>query len=233
MMPLNSQTALLFLLTPMAFFMANALYQHKKQHVLLQPLLIGVVLVFISLWAFDITYIEYMNSNQLFKWLLGPAVVSLAIPLYQNLSHIKQWLPSVLATICIAASISVLISWLLSHFLKIDNNTQIALFTKSATTPIALSINEILNGHKALAATIVMFTGLAGAIFGPALLNLVGITDHRIKGIALGLTSHAIGTQKAFDISPICGAFAALGMVLTGLFLAIALPWFTDVIKLL
>ena len=107
---------------------------------------------------------------------------------------------------------------------------QLALSTKSVTTPIALSINEILHGNKALAATLVMLTGLSGAIIGPYLLSRMNIHDDRIKGVTLGLVSHAIGTQRAFEISPVCGAFAALTMTLMGVVSALVSPLYNYLI---
>ena len=224
-MSLNYQSLLLFSLTVISFAIAKVTYHRGNNNILLQPLLIGVIFVVACLYLFSIPYHQYLDSNRIFQWLLGPAVVSLAIPLYQNAHHIRQWLGGVLLTIVISASLGILITWMISQLFELQLNTQVALITKSATTPIALSINEVLNGNKALAATVVMFTGLLGAMIGPVLLTRLGFHDHRIMGLALGLTSHAIGTQKALEISPLCGAFAAFAMTLTGGFLALVLPF--------
>ncbi|MBL4796803.1 MAG: LrgB family protein [Oleispira sp.] len=224
-MSLNYQSLLLFSLTVISFAIAKIAYHRGKNNILLQPLLVGVILVVFCLYFLNIPYSQYIDSNRIFQWLLGPAVVSLAIPLYKNSHHIRQWLGGVLLTIVISASLGVLITWMISQLFELQLNTQIALITKSATTPIALSINEVLSGNKALAATVVMFTGLFGAMIGPVLLTRLGFHDHRIMGLALGLTSHAIGTQKALEISPLCGAFAAFAMTLTGGFLALVLPF--------
>jgi putative effector of murein hydrolase len=223
-MNLNYQSVLLFTLTLISFAIAKIIYHQGKNNMILQPLLIGVVLVVCCLTFFNIPYSRYLDSNGIFQWLLGPAVVSLAIPLYQNAHHIRQWLGGVLLTIVVSASLGILITWVISQSFELQFNTQIALITKSVTTPIALSINDVLSGNKELAATVVMFTGLIGAMIGPVLLTRLGFHDHRILGLALGLTSHAIGTQKALEISPLCGAFSAFAMTLTGVFLALVLP---------
>ena len=214
----------LFLLTIAAFYFAKYVNLKMGKHVLLQPLLISVIVVIGTLFLFDISYARYLNSNLIFQWLLGPAVVALAIPLYQNISVIRHWVGGILFTILSATIMGLLITWGLAEVFAVQADTQVALMTKSATTPIALSINEIIHGNKALAATVVMFTGLLGAMIGPPLLKRMGFHDHRVMGIALGLTSHAIGTHRALEISPICGAFSALAMTLTGVFLAIFLP---------
>jgi putative effector of murein hydrolase len=217
----------LFLLTVAAFYIAKYVNLKMGNPVLLQPLLLSVTLVIAILFLVDIPYTHYLNSNLIFQWLLGPAVVALAIPLYQNLNIIRHWLGGILFTILSATIMGLLLTWGLAEIFSVQADTLIALMTKSATTPIALSINEIINGNKALAATVVMFTGLLGAMIGPPLLKRMGFHDHRVMGIALGLTSHAIGTHRALEISPICGAFSALAMTLTGVFLAIFLPMLT------
>jgi len=214
----------LFLLTVAAFYFAKYVNSKAGKHILLQPLLISVILVISCLLVFDVSYARYISSNLIFQWLLGPAVVALAIPLYQNLHIIHHWLGGIIITIVSVTIMGLLIIWGISKLFAVQTDTLIALMTKSATTPIALSINDILKGNKTLAATVVMFTGLVGAIIGPPLLKRLDFHDHRIMGIALGLTSHAIGTHRALEISPICGAFSALAMTLTGVFLAILLP---------
>lgn len=225
MMPVFSgQNIGLFALTVGAFLVARFAYQKSDQQVLFQPLLIGVVLVVAVLVWFDIPYRQYFEANQPLQWLLGPAVVSLAIPLYHNLTQLRRWLPVICISIGVSALVGVLLTGGLAYLWGFDFSTQVALVTKSATTPIALSINEVMKGHLALAALVVMFTGLFGAMIGPALLTRFGFDDHRIQGVALGLTSHAIGTQKALEISPVCGAFSALAMIVTGVFLSVLLP---------
>ncbi|MEY8199150.1 MAG: LrgB family protein [Colwellia sp.] len=223
-MNLNDQTVLLIILTLMSFAIAKMAYHRSKKNMLLQPLLMGVILVICGLYFFNIPYRQYLECNAIFQWLLGPAVVSLAIPLYNNTHHVRQSLAVVLLTIIASSSMVISITWMISQFFELQNHTQLALMTKSATTPIALSINEVLNGNQALAATVVMFTGLIGAMVGPAILIRLGFHDHRTLGVALGLTSHAVGTQKALEISPVCGAFAAFSMTLTGGVLAVVLP---------
>jgi len=221
---LNIPTLLLIALTLVAFYVASFLNKRMAGHLLFHPLPISVVIVIGGLWCYQIPYSDYLASNQLFQWLIGPAVVSLAIPLYQNLQVIRQWLSGILLAIALSMLTGGLLLWGTAAFFEVSQSTQIALSTKSVTTPIALSINELLHGQKTLAATLVMMAGLSGAIIGPILFSVMKIQDERIKGIALGLTSHAIGTQKAFEISPVCGAFAALTMTLAGIIYAIVLP---------
>lgn len=222
----NASSLLLITLTLCAFCLANVLNRKMAGSILFHPLPISVLIVIGGLWYFHVPYSDYLKSNQLFQWLIGPAVVSLAIPLYQNLQLIRQWLIPIVLTIAVSILTSGLLLWISAALFDIPLTTKIALSTKSVTTPIALSINELLNGQEALAATLVMLMGISGALCGPILLKFMNIKDDRIKGVALGLTSHAIGTQKAFEISPVCGAFAALTMTLAGIISATVLPFF-------
>jgi putative effector of murein hydrolase len=122
----------------------------------------------------------------------------------------------------IAVAMAVGVAWLLGA----SDEVLRSVATKSITTPIALSVSEIIEGIPRLAAACVVITGVVGAALGPGLLARAGISDHRVIGFTLGLTAHGIGTARAFDISPQAGAFASLGMGLTGLVTAAFLPLF-------
>lgn len=224
---LNVPSLLLIALTLNAFYLANSVSKKNPSSMLLHPLPVSVLIVISGLWYYQIPYADYLESHQVFQWLIGPAVVALAIPLHQHLQLIRQWLAPIVLTITLSIFTSGLLLCVSATLFDIPLATQIALSTKSVTTPIALSINELLNGQKALAATLVMLTGIAGTTFGTVLLEFMKIKDDRVKGVVLGLTSHAIGTQKAFEISPVCGAFAVLTMTLAGIILAIVLPFFS------
>lgn len=214
----------LMLLTPAAYLIAKAINRKLAGHQLVHPLILSVIFVISILIICDTSYTNYVDKNRLFEWLIGPAVVSLALPLYKNLKLIKRWLGPILLTIITLVVVNPALIWFTSTLLDLQPATQVALSTKSVTTPIALSINNLLSGNPSLAAGLVMATGICGALLAPPLLKALKIKDPEIKGIALGLTSHAIGTQRAFEISPICGAFAALTMILTGVIVSLVLP---------
>ena len=222
-----ASSLLLFLLTPFVYWLAIRINKLAAGHQLFHPLITSVFMVIVVLIALDKTYPEYSEANQLFDWLLGPAVVSLAIPLYENLSAIKRWLFPTIVTICTIVFLSPVLIGMIGEMIELDTATKTALSTKTVTTPIALSINALLNGNPSLAAALVMITGIIGATIGPPLLKMLKITDPQITGIALGVTSHAIGTQRAFDISTTCGAFAAFTMILTGVIASLLLPYFS------
>lgn len=214
----------LMLLTPAAYLIAKAINRKLAGHQLVHPLILSVVFVISILIICDIPYTNYVNKNRLFEWLIGPAVVSLSLPLYKNLKLIKRWLVPILLTIITMVAVNPALIWFTATLIDLQPATQVALSTKSVTTPIALSINNLLPGNPSLAAGLVMATGICGTLLVCPLLRALKIEAHEIKGIALGLTSHAIGTQRAFEISPTCGAFAALTMILTGVIASLLLP---------
>lgn len=215
----------LILLTPAVYLLAKTINRKFVRHQLLHPLILSVILLIPTLLILDISYADYVHENRLLEWLIGPAVVALAVPLYENLHLIKRWLPPVILAITVMIMINPALTWLIASFINLESETQIALTTRSVTTPIALSINELLQGNSSLAAGLVMTTGVFGTLLTPPLLKILKVKSPEIQGITLGLTSHAIGTQRAFEISSACGAFAALTMILTGILASVILPF--------
>jgi Putative effector of murein hydrolase len=168
-------------------------------------------------------YHEFKHDSWLFYWLLGPATVALALPLYHERAKIREAAMPILSGITLGALISPMIAlafaWLSGGEAIINS-----IATKSVTTPIALEISNKIGGLPGLVAGVVIFTGVVGALFGPMLVRLVGIRDERILGLVLGVNAHGVGTASAFQISPRCGAFASLAMGITGAITALVLP---------
>ncbi len=190
---------------------------------LLHPLVTGAILIALVLEFGNIDYRYFNHHSQLFYWLLGPATVALALPLHHELKRLQAVARPVLLTLLVGAIISPAIAILLAWCL--DGETLLLpLSTKSVTTAIALGIADIIGSVPELVATVVIFTGVTGAMLGPALLRRLGISDERVLGFSLGLNAHGIGTARAFEVSPRCGAWASLAMCLTGLLTTALLP---------
>lgn len=213
------------LLTLIAFRIGQVLYQKSNHHPLMQPVVVGMTLVIVALLLIDLPYQAYFDSAYLLHLLLGPVTVALAIPLYQNLKRIRALLLPILSTLLIGSVLTVGSCLLIAWTLGVSQTTLDAMTTKSITTPIAMAVAEKIGATAALAAPFVMFTGVLGAVVGPVILDRLNIKDDSVKGVALGLTSHAVGTARALEISEECGAFAALSMGLTGVLTAIILPF--------
>lgn len=211
-------------LTLLAFAIGQQMYRRLGKRAYLQPVVIGMVLVICALLLLDIPYADYYRTSFLLNLMLGPATVALAIPLYQNLRRIRElFLPIVLTLLCgsiITVGLAVGIMWLFGT----EITSQISMTPKSITTPIAMAVSEKLGGVPSLTAVLVMLTGALGAVIGVPLMRRAGIEDDAAKGIALGLSAHAIGTARALEESRECAAFSALAMGITGVLTALLLP---------
>lgn len=206
-----------------AYQLALALFE-RTRWVFLQPVLLSMTLVVGVLLLCGIDYAEYRQSVSMLSVFLGPATVALAVPLFLNLKRIRQLLWPILITLGVAGSLATALGIGLGWLLGADHVMQMTLLPKSVTSPIAMLVAEQLGGIAALAAVFVLITGVIGAICGPALLGLIGVRSPASRGLALGLTAHAVGTAQALQESEETGAFAALAMSLMGVASAIGVP---------
>ncbi|MEG1833210.1 MAG: LrgB family protein [Burkholderiaceae bacterium] len=221
-----SATPLVWLtITLIAYQLAFALYRKSGWNPVANPVAIAVLLIAVLLAATGTSYDTYFDGAQFVHFLLGPATVALAIPLYdQRVRLAKLWLPLLLGLIAgaITAIVSaVTIAWLLGA----TRETMMSLAPKSVTTPVAMGISEKLGGLPSLTAVMVILTGVSGAIMARPLLNLMRVKSSHARGFAVGLAAHGIGTARAFQVSEEAGAFAGLAMGLTALVTAFIAPW--------
>ena len=229
-----STTPLLGLtVTLLAYGLAYRLYLFTNSSPLANPVVTSVLMLIGLLLLTDTAYEDYFEGGQFVHFLLGPATVALAIPLYQQFSRLRQlWLPVTLALIggvFIAASSSIGLAWLLGGSFEI----QMSLAPKSATAPVAMGISEKIGGLPSLTAVLVVVTGIVGAVLGTRLFALMGIRDDSVKGIAMGVAAHGIGTARAFQVSRQMGAFSGLAMALSAFGTAIMVPWIVDGLEML
>lgn len=210
-------------LTLAAYQLAMALYERTRL-VFLQPVLLSMLLVVGALVACGLSYAEYRQGTEILATLLGPATVALAVPLYLNLRRIRQLLWPTLATLLVGGVVATASGVWLGWCFGIDAKTLVTMAPKSATSPIAMLVADQLGGVPALAAVFVLTTGVLGGIFGPGILGLLKVRAPEARGMALGLTSHAVGTSVALQEGEACGGFAALGMSLMGVSTAVFLP---------
>lgn len=206
-----------------AFQLAQLAYD-KTRWVFLQPVLLAMLLIIGVLLLCGISYAEYNKSAQWLTVLLGPATVALAVPLSLNLGRIRELFAPILLTLVVAGIVATALGILLAWLFGIDRMILMTLAPKSVTSPIAMLVAEQIGGVAALAAVFVMITGILGAIFGPQLLSLFRVRNAAARGMALGLTAHAVGTAQALQEGEECGAFAALAMSLMGVMTAVLLP---------
>lgn len=206
------------------FQAASWAYTRSGMNPLMNPVLIAVVVLVVLLAGTGTEYPTYFEGAQFVHFLLGPATVCLAVPLYRQIDRVRRSLPALLASIVTgsvaAAGSAVAIAWLLGG----SDDTLISLAPKSVTAPVAMGITEELGGRPTLTAVLVILTGVIGAMLGPPLLTLLGVRDWAARGVALGTASHGIGTARALQVREVAGAFAGVAMGLNALATAFLLP---------
>lgn len=227
-----SNTPLLWLiLTIGSFKIGIIIYEKSKKHPLLQPIIIAYIIIMSLIFITGVSYEEYFKSVEIIHFFLGPATVALALPLYNNLKHIKSLLFPILFTLVVAGVFSILIAILLLWVLGAKLPTILSMTTKSITAPIAIITSEQIGAIPSLAVGFVIITGIIGALLGTTIFKLLKIKHDTSKGFALGLVSHGIGTARAIEISQKAAAFSALAMGLSGIFTAIFLPLVINFLK--
>jgi predicted murein hydrolase (TIGR00659 family) len=212
-------------LTLVAYQAAFWLYKRAGFHPLANPVMLAIAMVATVLALSDMDYRTYFDGAQFVHFLLGPATVALAIPLYAQWPKLKAMAGPLMIALVIGSLTAALSAYGIGALLGASQPSLMSLAPKSVTMPIAMAVAEPLGGLPALAAAMVMLTGVLGAIGAPYLYRWLRIGDHAIRGFAIGLASHGIGTARAFQVSEQAGAFAALAMGLNGLLTALSLPW--------
>lgn len=220
-----SSTPLLHLtLTLIAFQIGSYLYEKAKLNPLVNPVLIAVVLLVGFLIFTKTSYVVYFKGAQFVHFLLGPATVALAIPLYRQFEHIKKAGFAIAASILAGSLTAILTALGIGYLLDASMDSLISLAPKSVTAPVAMGISEQLGGLPSLTAVLVILTGILGAALGPIVLDLFRIKNWSARGLALGTASHGIGTARALQVNEVAGAFSGLAMGLNALATAILLP---------
>lgn len=188
------------------------------------PVATTTLVIIIGLHLTDISYDTYMLGGWWIQELLGPAVVALAYPLYHQRSKIIRYRIPLIAGI-----LSGIVAGMVTGFLyvKVANLPSIysaSFLPKSVTSPIAMEIADLTGGIPSLAAALVILSGIFGALFGPVLMRILGITHYLGVGVGLGCAAHGIGTAKAMEYGEEEAAFSSISMTLSALLYAIILP---------
>lgn len=211
-------------LTLGAFLAANWLFRLLGSPLWCPPVLLAAMLLSGILALAAIDYGDYRAGAQWLTVLLGPTTVALGIPLYQQMHHIRALWRPILVTLPVAATMAAVYAIVIAKLLGASPEVVASLAPKSVTAPIAIGITEQLGGSVPLMMGGLLITGVVATLFVEYVGRWLGIADERILGFALGINGHAIGTAKAFELGPTAGAFASLGMGLTGVFTALLLP---------
>jgi predicted murein hydrolase (TIGR00659 family) len=210
--------------TLIAYSLGDVAFKASGKRPYVNPVLIAVALLAVVLWTTATPYQTYFEGAQFVHFMLGPATVALAAPLYGNLSKIRRSAVPMICALVAGSSTAILSALGIAYALGIRGEVLVSIAPKSVTAPVALGISDSIGGSPTLTAVLVILTGIMGAVMATPLLNLLGITDWRARGFAVGVASHGIGTARAFQVNETAGAFAGIGMGLNALLTALLAP---------
>lgn len=196
----------------------------KTKIAILHPLIISIAIIIVFLQVTQIDYDKFQQGGQFVSFLLGPSVVALGYILYEQMSYLKGNVISILTSIFIGSITGITSVILLAKITGADNALIMTLEPKSVTTTIAMNISTQSGGIPSLTAVIVLFCGIFGGIIGPYVLRILGIKSSIAKGLALGASSHSVGTVKAMEMGVIEGAISGLAIGLMGVMTALLIP---------
>ena len=193
----------------------------------MNPLLISIILVILFLSLTGVSYQTYAAGAESISFLLTPATICLAVPLYQQLNLLKKNWKAVVAGIVSGVVSSLVCILLLALIFTFDHHTYVTLIPKSITTAIGMGVADELGGYVSLAVVVIVITGVIGNVIADTVLKLFKIEEPIAKGIAIGSSSHAVGTAKAMEIGQIEGAMSSLSIVVCGLLTVIGASIFS------
>ena len=220
-------------LTIGSYLIADFIYRKSNLFPLLNPVAISVLLVSLILIFFNIQYERYFEGAKFIHFLLGPATVALAVPIYKKWDLIVINSKAIFISLLIGSVFAILVTYLLSLYFELPKELILSLLPRSVTAPIAMGISEIIGGIPSLTAIITLITGVIGASLGIFVFDLMKLKNMDARGFSLGLASHGIGTARAMSKNKNAGVFAAVGMGLSGLVTSMLVPLFLKIISII
>jgi len=221
-----ASTPLLWLtVTLLVWIVADRIAVASGRHPVVNPVLLSIMALGSVLVITGTPFATYFQGAQFVHFLLGPAIVAIAVPLYRNLDKVRENLLPMIAAL-IAGSVTAVVSALaVAAYFGLPNSVLASLAPKSVTAGVAMGIAQQFGGEAALTAVLVVTTGLLGAIIVTPLMNLLGLKDYAARGFAAGLAAHGIGTARAFVVDEVAGTFAGIAMALNAVLTALILPF--------
>jgi len=205
-------------------FYAGALIYKRTGSPLMNPLVLSMLMIIALLLSFHISFDDYNNGGQFISFFLGPATVILAVPLYRKISLLKENVVPIIAGISIGSAAGITSIIVMCKMFGLDEILSVSLIPKSVTTPIGIEISNQLGGLPSVTVAAIVFTGIAGVLLGPMVCKLFRIEDKVALGVAIGTSSHALGTTKAVELGETEGAMSGLAIGIAGLITVFLAP---------
>ena len=220
-----SQSPLLWLtVTLLVYAITDAISIWTHRHPLANPVLHSMWIIGAFLKLTNTSYTTYFGGAQFVHFLLGPATVALAVPLYENRKVVASAILPMLVALAAGSVTAVASVMLFAEAVGLPREVVLSMAPKSVTAGVAMGISESLHADPSLTAVAVILTGIMGAITVTPLMNWMGITDFRARGFAVGIAAHGIGTARAFQVDAVAGVFAGIAMSLNALVTSLLVP---------
>ncbi len=203
---------------------AQLLYR-RFRHVWLNPLVLTIAGIIILLRLLHIEYEAYMQGGNYINFLLKPAIVSLGVPLYEQLKEIRKQTFAIILSQLAGCIVGIGSVTGIAYLFNASRDVILSLVPRSVTSPVAIEISAAIGGIPSLTVGVVIAVGVLGAVAGPMFLKQIRVTDKEAVGLALGSASHGIGTSKASEMGKVQTAYSSLGMILTAVITALLAPW--------
>ncbi len=209
-------------------YFAGLFLSRKLKLKILNPMLVSIVLTIITLLAFDVKYSDYIQSGKYISYLLTPATVCLAIPLYEKIDLLKKNLKAITAGILAGVFTSLFSVLALSILFSLPHEIYASILPKSITTAIGIAISEEIGGMQVITVAVIIVTGIFGNVAGEGICRLLRIRNPISVGLSFGTAAHALGTSKALEIGEAEGAMSGLSIAISGFITAILAPMFVN-----
>jgi predicted murein hydrolase (TIGR00659 family) len=220
-----SQSPLLWLtVTLLTYAITDAVSIRTHRHALANPVFHSMWIVGAFLLLTGTSYTTYFEGAQFVHFLLGPATVALAVPLYENRKAAAAAILPMLAALVVGSVTAIVSVVLLAEAAGLPRGVVLSLASKSVTAGVAMGISESLHADPSLTAVAVIITGIMGAMIVTPLMNRMAIRDFRARGFAVGIAAHGIGTARAFQVDAVAGVFAGIAMSLNALVTSLLVP---------
>ena len=207
-------------------YILGVFLQKKLKLALFNPLLLSIMAVIIFLSIFKIDYASYEKSAKYLNYLLTPATIALAVPLYEKLQLLKKHFKAIILGITSGVITSMLSVYVFSLLFNYTHEQYVTLLPKSITTSIGMELSKQLNGYETITVAVIIITGIIGNMLGTMLFKLFHINNPIARGLALGTSSHAIGTARAMELGEVEGAMSSLSIALSGILTVILINVF-------
>lgn len=214
------------LLISILTYQLGGLLKKRFKSAIFNPILISAVVIVIFLLVTGIDYEVYYSSAKYLSFLLTPATVCLAIPLYEQLVHLKNNAAAILLGILSGALTSMTGVLILSFLFHLDHSMYVTLLPKSITTAIGMGVSEEMGGMVTITVAVIIATGIIGNVIAETVCKIFRITHPVAKGIAIGSAAHAVGTARALEMGEIEGAMSSLSVAVSGLVTVILVSFY-------